>query len=67
MKKVLLTGISGYIGFHCASELPKEGFSVRGTIRNAVKRAEVGETLTSSSMDISNLEMVRVDLTSENG
>ena len=66
MKKVLLTGISGYIGFHCASELPKKGFSVRGTIRNAAKRAEVGETPT-SSMDISNLKMVKVDLTSENG
>ena len=61
----MLTGISGYIGFHCASELPKEGFSVRGTIRNAAKRADVGETLT-SSMDISNLKMVKVDLTSGN-
>jgi len=67
MKKVLLTGISGYIGLHCASELLKEGFSVRGTVRNAAKRAEVSETLTSSSMDLSNLEMVEVDLTSENG
>ena len=46
MKKVLLTGISGYIGLHCASELLKEGFSVRGTVRNAAKHAEVSDTIT---------------------
>ena len=28
MKKVLLTGISGYIGLHCAVELLKKGYSV---------------------------------------
>ena len=27
MKKVLVTGISGYIGQHCAVELLKDGFS----------------------------------------
>jgi dihydroflavonol-4-reductase len=33
-KKVLLTGISGYIGNHCAVELLKNGYSVRGSVRS---------------------------------
>jgi dihydroflavonol-4-reductase len=67
MKKVLLTGISGYIGLHCTSELLKAGYAVRGTVRSAAKRTEVSETFASSSIDISNLEMVEIDLTSDNG
>jgi len=38
MKKVLLTGISGYIGQHCALELLKHGYSVRGSLRNLSKK-----------------------------
>ena len=29
MKKVLVTGVSGYIGQHCAAELLKKGYSVK--------------------------------------
>jgi dihydroflavonol-4-reductase len=29
MKKVLVTGISGYIGAHCALELLKQGYAVK--------------------------------------
>ena len=41
MKKVLLTGVSGYIGLHCAVELLKKGYSVRGSLRNLDKSANV--------------------------
>ena len=41
MKKVLVTGISGYIGQHCAAELLKKGYSVRGSVRNLSKKDEV--------------------------
>jgi len=37
-KKVLLTGISGYIANHCAVELLKNGYSVRGSLRSLSKK-----------------------------
>ncbi len=44
-KKVLLTGISGYIGNHCAVELLKNGYSVRGSVRNLSKKEAVIEAI----------------------
>jgi len=32
MKKVLVTGISGYVGQHCAAELLKNGYSIKKLI-----------------------------------
>ena len=40
-KKVLLTGISGFVGQHCAVELLKSGYKVRGSIRSLAKQDEV--------------------------
>jgi len=40
-KKVLLTRISGYIGNHCAVELLKHGYSVRGSVRSLSKSQKV--------------------------
>lgn len=60
-KKVVVTGISGYLGMHVAKELLSEGFAVRGTIRAASKEAGVREAL-ASVVDTSNLEFVVVDL-----
>ena len=45
MKKVLLTGISGYIGLHCATELLKQGYAVKGSIRNLSKAQALEETI----------------------
>ena len=44
-EKVLLTGISGYIGLYCAKELLEAGFNVRGTVRNLEKKKQVLDTL----------------------
>ena len=44
-EKVLLTGISGFIGLYCAKELLESGFSVRGTVRNVGKKKQVLTTL----------------------
>jgi len=41
MKKVLVTGISGYVGQHCAAELLKNGYAVKGSVRSLAKTAEV--------------------------
>ena len=34
---VLVTGISGYIGLHCAKQLLEAGFFVRGSVRSVEK------------------------------
>ena len=60
---VMLTGISGYIGLHCATQLLEEGFAVRGSVRSSNKKREVIDTLTETSVDISRLSIVELDLT----
>ena len=45
MKKVFLTGITGYIGLHCAAELIKKGYSVKGSVRSLAKKDEVLDAL----------------------
>ncbi|MFM8278085.1 MAG: GDP-mannose 4,6-dehydratase, partial [Cyanobium sp.] len=36
-ERVLLTGITGYIGQHCAFELLRQGYEVVGTMRSRSK------------------------------
>lgn len=67
MKTVLLTGISGYIGLHCAKELLEAGYSVRGTVRSQAKSQEVRKTLAAASVDTRNLTIVELDLNSNRG
>ena len=38
MKKVLVTGVSGYLGHHCAVELLKNGYLVKGSLRDLNKK-----------------------------
>lgn len=66
-EKVLLTGISGYIGLYCAKELLENGFSVRGTVRNLAKKQQVLETLEQNRVNTENLEFSVLDLTSDKG
>ena len=44
-KKVLLTGISGWIAKHTAIELLNSGFEVLGTIRNKDLISQTKETI----------------------
>ncbi len=41
MKRVLVTGVSGFVGQYCAVELLKQGYTVRGSLRNLSKQTEV--------------------------
>ncbi len=50
-KTVLLTGISGYIGLHCAQQLLNAGYTVRGSVRSKIKEKEVLETLKAASVN----------------
>ena len=40
-KKVLVTGVSGFLGHHCATELIKSGYFVKGTVRDLRRKNEV--------------------------
>ena len=62
MEKVLVTGISGFLGHHCASELLKNGYYVKGSLREMNKKDEVLNGLKKEVDSISNLEFVKLDL-----
>jgi dihydroflavonol-4-reductase len=67
MKKVLLTGISGYIGQHCAVELLKSGYAVRGSIRSLSKADKVTAAIRKQVDPNGNLEYVELDLLKDEG
>ena len=67
MKKVLVTGVSGYIGQHCALELLRQGYSVRGTVRNLAKKDVIINAL-SKEIDLKDaLEFCELDLLKDAG
>jgi dihydroflavonol-4-reductase len=66
-KKVLLTGISGYIGNHCAVELLKNGYSVRGSVRSLSKSRKVIDSIEKEVDPKGNLEFCELDLLSDDG
>jgi dihydroflavonol-4-reductase len=65
-KLILLTGISGFIAKHCAVELLRAGYRVRGTVRSLGKADAVRATL-AKHCDVTKLEFAAVDLLSEAG
>ena len=66
-KKVLLTGISGYIGNHCAVELLKNGYSVRGSVRDLSKSKQVIEAIQKETDPKDNLEFCELNLLKDDG
>ena len=42
-EKVMVTGVTGYIGQHCGAELLRQGYEVVGTIRSMEKAEAVRE------------------------
>ena len=67
MKKVLVTGISGYVGQHCAAELLKKGYSVRGSVRNLFKSDEVTKGIKKIIDPKGNLEYCELNLLQDKG
>jgi len=67
MKKVLVTGISGYVGQHCAAELLKKGYAVRGSVRSLSKTDEVVNGIKKEIDPKDNLEFCELDLMNDAG
>lgn len=65
-KIILVTGISGFIAKHCAVELLRHGYAVRGTVRSDAKAAEVRTTL-AKDVDVAKLEFAQADLLADTG
>ena len=67
MKKVLVTGISGYVGQHCAAELLKNGYSVIGSVRSLSKTEEVTKGINKVIDSNGNLEYCELNLMKDEG
>ena len=65
MKKVLLTGISGYIAMHCAKELLKRDYHINATVRNLDKVEDIKNALSALSLDVNKIQFFQADLLSE--
>lgn len=63
---VLVTGVGGYIGQHCAAELLREGFRVRGSVRDA-SRSEAVRAAIARVAPVDRLEFVVLDLLADPG
>lgn len=65
--RVLLTGVSGFLGGHVASALLAAGYQVRGSVRNLAKADKARETLAKAGADVGRLEFVALDLLKDGG
>jgi dihydroflavonol-4-reductase len=61
-----LTGITGYIGQHCAAELLRQGYEVVGTIRSQAKAAATRAALAKAG-SIDRLRFAEADLLADAG
>lgn len=66
MKKVLVTGASGFIAEHCIIELLNNGYSVKGSLRSMNREQEVRDAIKTGASD-ENLEFCKLDLLEDEG
>jgi len=65
-ERVLVTGISGYIGQYCGAELLGHGFEVVGTVRS-LSKAEATRSALAAVSPVDGLTFVEADLLSDDG
>ncbi len=61
-----MTGVTGYIGQHCAAELLRQGYEVVGTVRSRAK-AEATRTAIAKVAPVDKLTLVETNLLSDTG
>ena len=66
-RRVLVTGVSGFIAKHVALELLNAGYEVRGTLRALNKADQVRRSLSKAGADIGRLDFVAADLVKDEG
>ena len=67
MEKVLLTGVTGFIGLHCCKQLLDQGYAVKGTLRDKIRKEEVITAMKESNTSVENLEIIELDLLNDEG
>jgi len=65
-ERVLLTGVTGYIGQHCAAELLRAGYEVVGVVRSPSK-ADSTRFALAKVAPVDRLRFVKADLLSDDG
>ena len=65
--RVLVTGVSGFIGSHVALRLLYGGYHVRGSLRDMARAGEVAEMLERAGAELARLEFVPLDLDEDAG
>ena len=65
-EKVLVTGASGYIALHCILELLKEGYQVKGSLRELNREDEVRKSL-GTEFENEKLEFCKLNLLDNEG
>ena len=64
--KVLLTGISGFLGSHTAIQLLNKGYEVVGTLRDIKRADEIKKIIAGHTSNINNLSFAQAELSDEN-
>ncbi|MFJ7083858.1 NAD-dependent epimerase/dehydratase family protein [Streptomyces griseus] len=65
--KVLVTGVSGFIGGHLAAALLRRGYAVRGSVRSPSRIGEVRDAMAAAGVGSADLDIHRLDLLSDRG
>src|SRR5690606_11139195 len=60
--KVLLTGVTGFLGSHTAIELLNRGYQVTGSLRDMKRADAIQHVIAKHTQSINNLSFVQADL-----
>lgn len=66
-KRILVTGVSGFIAKHVALQLLQKGYEVQGTVRALNKADQVRRSLSEAGADITGLTFASADLSRDDG